>query len=298
MSAVFSIFICKSEEQLMIIDFHTHIFPAEIRENRGNFFYDEPAFKLLYESPKSQVVGVRQLMECMDEHGVGMSVVFGFPWKSGDTARKNNDYILESVGKYPHRLKGLACFDMSWDGAPEETRRCLDAGLSGVGELAFYLSGIDEQALDRLAPIMEICMNFGNLPVMIHTNEPVGHIYPGKTPITLEQIYALARRFPDNRIVLAHWGGGIFLYHLMKKEVQEVLKNIWYDTAASPYLYRSEIYRAAVDAGVGEKILFGTDYPLLKPSRYYKDVDASGVTREMREKIMGQNALHLMGKTV
>ena len=51
-------------------------------------------------------------------------------------------------------------------------------------------------------------------PVLIHTNEPVGHIYPGKTPNTLKQIYDMIAAFPDNRIILAHWGGGLFFYSL------------------------------------------------------------------------------------
>jgi uncharacterized protein len=38
----------------MIIDFHTHIFPRVIRLNRQEFFSGESAFKLLYESPKSE----------------------------------------------------------------------------------------------------------------------------------------------------------------------------------------------------------------------------------------------------
>ncbi len=278
----------------MIIDFHTHIFPEGIRNAREDFFDNEPAFELLYDTPKSQLVGVEALIDTMDEQGVDFSAVFGFPWINADTARLNNDYILEAVARYPDRLKGFACFDMSWDGAPGEADRCIKAGLSGVGELAFYLSGIDEEALDRLEPVMEICLAAGNLPVMIHTNEPVGHMYPGKTPVTIEQIYGLAQRFPDNKIVLAHWGGGVLFYHLLKKDAKKVLKNIWYDTAASPFLYDANIYRAAAALGVIDKVLFGTDFPLLKPARYYKDFQASGMSLEERAMVSGKNAAALL----
>ncbi|GAB6146413.1 amidohydrolase family protein [Desulfocicer niacini] len=278
----------------MIIDFHTHIFPGEIRTARENFFDNEPAFKLLYDMPTSSLVGVDTLVETMDEQGVDFAAVFGFPWINGDTARLNNDYILEAVNRYPERLKGFACFDMAWDGAAGEAKRCIDAGLSGVGELAFYLSGIDEDALDRLDPVMEICRAAGNLPVMIHTNEPVGHVYPGKTPVTIEQIYGLAQRFPENRIVLAHWGGGVLFYHLLKKDAKKVLKNIWYDTAASPYLYDPDIYRVAGELGVIDKVLFGTDFPLLKPARYYKDFETSGMSPEQRAMVSGENAAALL----
>ncbi|MEA1966987.1 MAG: amidohydrolase family protein [Thermodesulfobacteriota bacterium] len=279
----------------MIIDFHTHIFPEKIRLEREKYFTGEPAFKLLYDSLKSKLVGSKELINTMDDEEVDISVVFGFPWNNGEIAKENNDYIMESVARYPDRLKGFACFDMSWQGAPDEAQRCINAGLSGVGELAFYLSGIDNNALLRLEPVMEICKKSGNLPVMIHTNEPVGHKYPGKTPVTLEQIYSLAEHFPDNRIVLAHWGGGIFFYNLLKKEAKDVLKNIWFDTAASPFLYDPAVYKAACDTGIAEKVLFGTDYPLLKPARYYKELDESGVSESSRKQILGENASLLLG---
>ncbi len=278
----------------MIIDFHVHIFPKAIREARERYFQGEPAFKLLYDSPKSPIKGAEDLIQVMDEHHVDISVVFGFPWKSMETAKIHNDYIMEMCAGYPERLKGLSCFDAASEDAAKETERCLDGGLSGVGELAFYQSGIDGDMLNRLAPVMEICKN-RNLPVMIHTNEPVGHMYPGKTPNTLAQIYALAKRFPDNNIVLAHFGGGIFFYMLLKREVSDVLKNIYYDTAASPFLYTPEIYPQSIKLAGKDKILFGTDYPLLPPGRYFKEMEKSGLSKEDMADICGNNAAHLLG---
>ncbi|MBF0378746.1 MAG: amidohydrolase family protein [Desulfamplus sp.] len=278
----------------MIIDFHTHIFPENICNSREKYFDNEPSFKLLYNSVNSKMVGVSDLICSMDEDEVTLSVIFGFPWRDGKTAMQNNDYIMESVAKFPNRLKGFACFDVEWKDAAKETERCIKGGLCGVGELAFYLSGIDDIALRQLEPIMEICFKYGNLPVMIHTNEPVGHKYPGKTPNTLEQIYKLAASFPDNRIVLAHWGGGVLFYNLLKKEAKNILKNIWYDTAASPFLYDSAIYRVVCEMGLVDKILLGSDYPLLKPSRYYKDINESGISNKDKGKVFGNNALFLI----
>lgn len=277
----------------MIVDVHTHIFPEEICRGRERFFQGEDAFKLLYDSPKAKLCGAGDLVATMDEQNVDVSVVFGFPWKSGDLARKNNDYIVEAVSMYPDRLRGFACFDLEWKGAADEAQRCIELGLSGVGELAFYLSGIDDRALDQLEPVMDVCLSAGNLPVMIHTNEPVGHYYPGKTPITLEQIYGLAVRFPENTIILAHWGGGILFYHLLKRKVKSILKNIWYDTAASPFLYDPGVFDVAKQAGVLDKVLLGTDYPLLKPSRYFRDLEGSGLSLEERQQVAGGNSARL-----
>ena len=274
----------------MIIDAHTHVFPDAVIKDRAAFFKNEPEFKLLYDSPRSKLISAKQLVASMDEHSVDISVICGFPWRNPDHAKLNNDVVIDAVKTYPGRLKGLSCFDLAWKGAADETQRCIKEGLSGAGELAFYLSGIDDDALTLLTPVMDVLKNNGNLPCMIHTNEPVGHKYPGKTPVTPQQIYTLARRFPDNRIILAHWGGGIFLYHLMKKEAKSILKNIWYDTAASPFLYDAGIYDTALKAGILDKILFGTDYPLLPPKRYYDDLDQSGLNLDQKAQVLGENA--------
>jgi predicted TIM-barrel fold metal-dependent hydrolase len=205
----------------------------------------------------------------------------------------HNDYILESISKYPDRLIGFACFDASSESAEKEAVRCIENGLSGVGELAFYESGIDQKCLASLKPIMDLCKD-KDLPVLIHTNEPIGHEYPGKAPITTVQIYEMAKSFPDNKIVLAHWGGGVFFYNLLKKEVKNIMQNIYFDTAASPYLYDINIYPTALKIMGAEKILFGSDYPLLKPVRYFKELDESDVGGSDREAVCGGNAKKLL----
>jgi hypothetical protein len=276
-----------------IIDFHTHLFPASIRTARERFFDGEPAFRLLYDSPKSRMAGADDLIAAMDEDGVDRAVVFGFPWRRLETARMNNDYILEAVTRHPKRLAGLCCLDPAAGSAAAEVARCLDAGLAGIGELAFYTGGIEAADLDHLAEPMALCRERGRL-ALIHTNEPVGHVYPGKTPNTLRQIYDLVGRFPSNKIVLAHWGGGIFFYSLLKKEVRQRLANVWFDTAASPYLYDARIWTVARDTVGVDKILFGTDFPLLRAPRYLKEIESSGLSADQRARVLGANAAELL----
>jgi predicted TIM-barrel fold metal-dependent hydrolase len=277
----------------MIIDFHTHIFPKAIRENRETYFPSEPAFKLLYDSPKSKLVGAKEIIAAMDAQGVDRSVVFGFPWKDSATFKLQNDYVMEVVSRYPERLVGLCCFDPFNKAAVSEAGRCLDGGLSGIGEIAFYESGLDEDVRDTLDPLMEICRE-KDLPFLIHANEPVGHIYPGKAPNTLKQIYDLVSRYSENKIVLAHWGGGIFFFSLLKKEVRERFKNVYFDTAASPFLYDPKIYKYAVEIAGEDKILFGSDFPLIAPARYFKEFEDAGLTRAQINAISGLNAAKLL----
>ena len=277
----------------MIIDFHTHLFPESICSGRQPYCDSEPAFDMLYRSPQSRLVSAPELLAAMDDNGVDTSVVFGFPWQDPALFKMHNDFILEAVHRHPDRLVGLGCFDPSSREAAREAERCLDAGLAGIGELAFYRSGIEEASLDRLAPVMDICRERGR-PVLIHTNEPVGHAYPGKTPNTLAQIYGLISRFPDNIIVLAHWGGGLFFFSLLKKEVKDRLRNVYFDTAASPFLYDTQIYRVAIQSVGVEKILFGSDYPLIEPRRYLTELDSLALSRNERERICGLNAAGLL----
>jgi predicted TIM-barrel fold metal-dependent hydrolase len=282
----------------MIIDAHSHIFPREIRKNREKYFPAEPAFQKLYQSPKSRLIGVQEMLASMDASHVDKSVIFGFPWHNSRLFKQHNDYISEVVSRYPGRFIGLACFDPLSDGAAEEARRCLQEGaLSGIGELAFYQSGIENASVAGLVPLMEIC-RVADLPVLIHTNEPIGHAYPGKTPNTLAQIYELIRTFPQNKIILAHWGGGLFFFGLLKKEVKESLKNVYFDTAASPYLYDAAVYRLAIELVGIEKILFGSDFPLLSPARYFDEMQAAGLSADEMQRICGLNAAALFNTTV
>lgn len=280
----------------MIIDIHIHAFPRAIRNERERFFSGEPAFRLLYSSPKSLLMGADEIISMMDEEGIDQSVIFGFPWQNIETCRLNNNYILEAVSRRPDRLHGFCCVDPMHLEAAAEVERCLQAGMAGVGELAFYTFGIDARCLDRLEPIMARARWFDR-PVMLHTNEPVGHHYPGKSPNTLAQIYALIQRFPENRLILSHWGGGIFFYTLLKKEVRETLANVWFDTAASPYLYRSQIYGQAIAQAGLDRVLFGTDFPLLKPGRYFKEMERAGLSGAQMEAVCGGNAAKVLGLT-
>ena len=278
----------------MIIDAHTHIFPAFFRDNRESFFEKEPAFEMLYRSPTSRLEGFHSLIENMDAEKVDKSITFGFPWKTNEYFRRHNDYVIEAVSACPDRIIGFSCFDPVSEEGAKEAERCFDAGLKGVGELAVYDSPLTEDVISRMGDVMAVCRDY-NAPLLIHTNEPVGHQYPGKQEITLKQIENFLKTYPDNKIILAHWGGGIFFYALLKKEMKDILKNVRFDTAASPYLYNAAIYKTAGEIAGYDKILFGTDYPLLKPGRYFRELESSGIAYEDIEKIKGKNAADFLG---
>ena len=165
------------------------------------------------------------------------------------------------------------------------------SGLFGIGEIAFYDTGFDAAAEFFLREVLQSAIEF-SLPVCLHLNEPVGHIYPGKYEPSLAAVYRLLSDYRECRVILSHWGGGMLFYELMP-EVNEILRNVWYDTAATPYIYNSSIYRAALGIVSPEKILFGSDFPLLGVKRYIEPVEAEA--GESAPLIMGLNAKRLLG---
>ena len=179
-------------------------------------------------------------------------------------------------------------------GSVAEAERCLAAGARGLGEIATYGAGLDPEVRRGVAPLAALCAEAG-VPLLLHTNEPVGHAYPGKSPMILADLYQLLKETPDTTWILAHWGAGLFVYHLLCKEVDQVLARVHYDTAAGPFLYRPQVYRHLLDIAGADRLVFGSDYPLLDLPRYRRDMDAAGLTGEEVAAVTGGNLARLLG---
>lgn len=276
----------------MIVDVHTHIFPPEVIADRQRFCQGEPAFGAIYSSQDAPLVTAEGLLKAMDGAGVDVSWAVGFPWQRAQHARLHNDYLAAMVAQHPQRLRGLAGVHPPADWALSEAQRALGLGLHGLGELAFYDRDLD---LPSLAPLCGLAAE-AEVPLLLHTNEPVGHLYPGKAPMTLARLYALIKAHPATRLVLAHMGGGIFFYAALKKEVGQALANVWLDTAAAPFLYRPRAYGLAVELMGADKVLLGSDYPLLPVERYRKEITSpeAGLSAADLELVLGGAAARLL----
>ena len=80
------------------------------------------------------------------------------------------------------------------------------------------------------------------------------------------------------------------MYELMP-EMKLYLSNARYDSAAWPWLYEPAVLSAMAAAGVGDKLLYGSDYPILSFPRYKKLLDASGVSGAAADGFLSGNAL-------
>ena len=279
----------------MILDGHTHVFPEEVCRRREDYFSDEPAFRLLYDSPKSKLVGPEEMVAAMDEAGVTAAVVMGFPWRREALWRRQHEVISEAMRRFPRRLIGFCAVHILAPGAAREVERCLAAGFRGVGELAWYEADLGEDLTAALAPIAELCAHY-RAPLLLHTNDPVGPTYPGKAALSLPALYAAIQAFPGGGLDSGPLGRRPALLRPDEKgRPPRSSRRVYFDTAASPYLYRPQIYRLAAEMVGPDKIIFGSDYPLLPVSRYLKEMEDANLPEDWREMILGGNLARLLG---
>ncbi len=279
----------------MIIDAHTHLFPDEVRQKRQSFCLRDEGFRVIYEDERARLASLEDLLGAMDRNGVDRSVICGFPWKDPGLCREGNDYLLECSRRQTNRMIPFASLPpCSTRVVERELERCLSRGMRGIGEMALYHREMTLKDIRCLSSILRP-LSGRRIPFLLHANEPVGHDYPGKSLKGLRPIYQFILALSELTIILAHWGGGFFFYELMP-EVARAAQKVFYDTAASPFLYRPQIYGLAVKIVGPERILFGSDYPLISPGRYFEELKHSGLPGHVRAKIKGLNAQRLFSR--
>jgi len=278
----------------MIIDFHTHIFPPEMRDRRQGYMQDDALFSELFSSPKARIATAEEMTSSMDEAGVDLSVILNAGWGRHEDCVRTNDYILEAAARYPKRLIPFCAVQpRAGEAALAELELCVRGGARGIGEMRSDTQGFDLADKQVMGPIVEVARKH-NLIFLTHASEPVGHLYPGKGMIRPATLYQFICAFPELTIVCAHWGGGLPFYALMP-EVASALSNTFYDTAATPFLYRPEIFKQVAETVGPDRILFGSDNPLMSPRRVLAQVESVGLSQEAKAMILGGNAQRLLG---
>lgn len=276
----------------MKIDFHVHVTPPDIIKDWKKIAEKELYFKLLSESPVNKFATVEDVVVELDNSRVDKAVIFGFAFKDMGLCRYVNDYVADAIKRYSNKLIGYMVLDPTSDKMEKEIDRCMYLGLKGVGELFPYGQEFDITDTKQMSSLCNYCIE-RDLPVMIHTNEAVGHYYSGKTNTTAVEASIFAQNYPDLKIILAHWGGGLLFYELMP-EIRRQNKNVYYDTAASPFLYDKKIYKVAKEIGILDKVLFGSDYPLIPMKRYLKEIAISDLNDMEQALVCGENAKDLL----
>jgi predicted TIM-barrel fold metal-dependent hydrolase len=180
--------------------------------------------------------------------------------------------------------------------AVEEARRLIaDHGVRGF---KFHPNLQAFHPNDRSAyPLYEVIAEAG-LPAIFHTGHSgIGSGVPGGGGIRLRysnpmDVDDVAVDFPDMPIVLAHpsfpWQDEALSVALHKQQVYIDLSG-W-----SPKYFPPQLVQYA-NTLLKEKVLFGSDYPLITPERWLADFDGLPIRDEVRPLILKDNAARLLG---
>jgi predicted TIM-barrel fold metal-dependent hydrolase len=276
----------------VIIDFHTHIFPPDVRDNQDQYLTRDATFAEMYASPKAKIATAEDLLASMDRAGVGVSVALGFAWRDHELCVRHNDYLLEAAAKSGGRILPFATVNLATDEAEvtTEVARCVRGGAKGLGELRpqnqdWNLTGEPGGRLALLAKERALVLLF-------HVTEVGGHEYPGKEGLPLGAFYRFAMEHTDLAIIGAHFAGGL---PFAMPEAPQVSLTAHADTAAQRYLYPESAYGEAISRWGANRLVFGSDFPLIAQAAQIDDVRAN--VRDEREQalVLSGNAARLLG---
>ena len=266
----------------MIIDFHAHLYPPSFMVRREEIISQDETFALLFGNPKARIASAPELLLAMDNSNIDATVALGLGWTSLNVAREANEYILRAAASSDDRLIPFCSVNPTWgQEAVTEIERCAVRGARGIGELHPDTQNFNIADPRQMSPLMDAARAL-DLIVLVHCSEPVGHQYPGKGKTTPDKLWAFIQNFPNNKIVCAHWGGGLPFYALMP-EVLRGMENVYFDTAASPFLYSPAVFESVAGLVGAERILLGTDYPLLPQTRLLSQIHDSPLTPAQKQ---------------
>ncbi|MFO8143976.1 MAG: amidohydrolase family protein [Dehalococcoidales bacterium] len=301
----------------MIFDAHTHRLPEEIIAN--SHFY-------------SRAWGdIENQIKVMDEHRIDRSLIV-YPTNDAyrkmgglkEVARIYNDYIAGVMKMYPERLMGAAILPVD---EPQEMVREFERATQGLGFRALSLAtSFDGIYLDdeRFLPLYDRLEAEG-IPVFVHpqTINPIGYERvrdPLLTPV-IEFVFdtticigklimaGTLRRFPELKLVFAHFGGVTPFIKERFDSIYRMLRGrgIVKDLLAPPGDYLKRIYidtsgvtsRHALmctrDMVGSERILWGSDYPGNSDiSASVSAIEELDIPQREKEAIMGMNMARLL----
>ncbi|MGH9449866.1 MAG: amidohydrolase family protein [Terriglobia bacterium] len=193
---------------------------------------------------------------------------------------EGNRLLYNEMRRYPDRIIGYASLHSTRFGqeALEEIDRCYEE--YGMRGLKIYSTPEMSIAEPAMIPILEKCVDRG-MPILSHT-----------TPAECDYLMAAV---PECKLMMAHAGGQPYAKGDWNRAIMSAQRfpNLYLETASSTI--DAGFLEAAVATLGAEKIIFGTDTPLLDPHVQRSKIMESEMSSEARGLIMGGNILRLMG---
>src|SRR5574343_327434 len=291
---VLSIYPDMQHQDLIAIDIHTH---AEVScwnpfDNYGEE-YDRAADKYFGSNRRPTI---DETVAYYREKKIGL-VMFTVDSESQLGRRRiPNEEICEAAQKNSDMMVAFASIDPHKGklGAREARRLIEDHGVKGF---KFHPTVQGFLPYDKMAwPIYEVIAEY-KLPAIFHSGHSGigsgmrcggGLRLQNSNPMLLEDV---AIDFPDIQIVVAHpsrpWQDEGLSLATHKP-------NVWIDLSGwSPKYFPRQLVQYA-NTLLKDRVLFGSDYPLITPERWMKDFEVAGFKPEVMPGILKGNAVRLL----
>ena len=191
---------------------------------------------------------------------------------------KCNQTVLEVHRKYPEQyMPGVNIHPNFPERSCAQVQQFYDMGFRWVGEIAGYVMGYKLYSTPGMHQILELVQDLG-MVLNIH-------------PSTLEDLESLASNFPRLPIVVAHPESNSIMgnYQLAQK-----YKNIYLDLSGSG-LFRWGMLRKGIDMLGADRILFGSDFPVVSPGMTVSGVLFEYISPIEQRMVFRENFLKLTG---
>jgi len=269
----------------VLINVHGHLLPRNVwSDKHWDLLASQVASSLnlpketVFEQMLPQIwnIDAERLVEVMDSAGIDkamiMGVDFGMSWvgEAPWSVEEMNHYIAKQVEEYPDKLAGICGVDPR---RGERAIKILEKAVEEWGMVAVKIWPVTGFYPDdrEFWPFYEKCVELG-VPVHSHT---ASVIFPGQESKWADPIYldGVASHFPDLKIVMVHFGAPNWTYKCVG--IMSGRPNVYVEisghqtfAAAMPQRWLSDLRYylniPSVSAGrsIGDRIMFGTDWPL------------------------------------
>lgn len=278
----------------MIIDMHVHPFCKEVSWDDLNKISDamwgsDPfKRKYMYKMLKnvSENVSIHDYIALMDEFAIEKAVIVSFNVKTAyDIILVSNDNVAELVELHPKRLIGFAGLDFPSPNAIDELDYAINSlNLKGVKAVPpVQKIDISDPIYD---PIWKKMIDF-NIPLWTHGGHQVsttGSIARLGHPMLIDE---LAIKHQNLAIIIGHMGAPWFwdTYSVVLRH-----PNVYVDISSHPLLYNYFPWDAYTNYNIENKVLFGSDHPLVHWNQIIPAVKTLPISDGFKRQILYDNA--------
>ncbi|NBM18633.1 amidohydrolase family protein [Streptomyces sp. GC420] len=285
-------------DDLVAIDVHTHAeVSASGQASLADDLHDASSGYFKVEGKRKPTLG--ETAAYFRERNMAAVVFTVDAEHSTGTPPVPNEEVAEAAAANPDVLIPFASIDpFRGRAGVKQARRLVDE--YGVKGFKFHPSIQGFFPDDRIAyPLYEVIQETGTI-ALFHTGQTgIGAGVPGGGGIRLKysnplHVDDVAADFPHMKIILAHpsfpWQDEALAVATHKPGVHIDLSG-W-----SPKYFPPQLVKYA-NSLLQDKVLFGSDYPVITPDRWLADFDKLPIKEEVKPKILKGNAARLLGLT-